>query len=396
MGSIEPGISPVPPPQLDIPESTSTVTLQALDTTLQLYVRAENFLNPVIPGHEAWNCPAMAFLITHPQMGRKVLFDAGARKDYWNYSPVTTDRFAKGVNVKGLKIDMGVHEVLTAAGIELDSLDAVIWSHWHFDHIGDMSQFPSKVNLIVGPGFKDNLLPGYPSNPVSPLLETDYSDREMREITFSNTLKIGQFRAHDLFDDGSFYLLDVPGHAIGHMCGLARTTPSTFVLLGADSCHFAGSLRPSPYTPLPDSITGLDPFYPSPCPCELLGTRHPSTAEPNEKRTQPYYTASAATKSVYIDPATANSSVRGLMEFDARPEVFICLAHDPSLFDVLPLLNHNPSADIGEWKEQGYKEATRWKFLNELPKDGQPGRPPLVEGFWRDGKRVDVSVAMKR
>ncbi|KAL5342101.1 metallo-beta-lactamase superfamily protein [Aspergillus crustosus] len=396
MGSIESGLTPASLPQLAIPESSHTVTVQAIDTTLQLYVRAENFLNPVIPGHETWNCPAMAFLITHSETGRKVLFDAGARKDYWNYSPLIADRFAKGVNVKGLRIDMGVHEVLTAAGIELESLEAVVWSHWHFDHIGDMSQFPSTVKIIVGPGFKENLLPGYPSNPGSPLLETDYSGRETQEIDFSDPLKIGQFKAHDVFGDGSFYLLDVPGHAIGHLCGLARTTPTTFVLLGADSCHFAGSLRPSQYIPLPDTISGLDSFFPSPCPCELFESCHPSPGKANEKRTQPYYTASVAPKSVYIDPATANKSVQGLMEFDASSDVFICLAHDPSLWEVLPLLNQDPKADIGDWKAKGYKEATKWMFLNELPRDGKPGRAPLVEGFWRDGKRVDVSVAMEK
>lgn len=48
-------------------------------------------------------------------------------------------------------------------------------SHWHFDHIGDMSKFPPSVNIVVGPGFKENLLPGYPSNPESALLESDYT-----------------------------------------------------------------------------------------------------------------------------------------------------------------------------------------------------------------------------
>lgn len=38
-----------------------------------------------------------------------------------------------------------------------------------------MSKFPASVNIVVGPGFKKNLLPGYPSNPESALLESDYS-----------------------------------------------------------------------------------------------------------------------------------------------------------------------------------------------------------------------------
>ena len=58
-------------------------------------------------------------------------------------------------------------------------------------------------------------------------METDFAGRQIREIDFSNEktpFKIGRFHAHDYFGDGSFYLLDTPGHSIGHICGLARTT----------------------------------------------------------------------------------------------------------------------------------------------------------------------------
>jgi hypothetical protein len=37
-----------------------------------------------------------------------------------------------------------------------------------------MSKYPASVKIIVGPGFKDNILPGYPANPKSALLESDY------------------------------------------------------------------------------------------------------------------------------------------------------------------------------------------------------------------------------
>lgn len=48
-------------------------------------------------------------------------------------------------------------------------------SHWHWDHIGDPSTFPNTTDLVVGPGFKDAMLPGAPTNPGSPILESDYS-----------------------------------------------------------------------------------------------------------------------------------------------------------------------------------------------------------------------------
>lgn len=53
--------------------------------------------------------------------------------------------------------------------------------------------------------------------------------RFVRELTFEEgedhpVLSIGDFKAIDFFGDGSFYLLDTPGHAVGHLCGLARTS----------------------------------------------------------------------------------------------------------------------------------------------------------------------------
>jgi hypothetical protein len=47
-------------------------------------------------------------------------------------------------------------------------------SHWHWDHVGDPSTFPSTTDLIVGRGFSEAMLPGYPANPDSPIRESDY------------------------------------------------------------------------------------------------------------------------------------------------------------------------------------------------------------------------------
>jgi hypothetical protein len=132
----------------------------------------------------------------------------------------------------------------------------------------------------------------------------------------------------------------------------------------------------------------------NPCPCEVFGDCHPGTGE--EKRTSPYYTASTAPGSAYVDPEMANKSIQGLKEFDASDDVLICLAHDPGLFEVLPLLNDGPRNEINEWKKKGYKEMLRWRFLNELPKEGKPAREPIVLGFWRDGKEVSATEALAK
>ncbi|EPE36545.1 Metallo-hydrolase/oxidoreductase [Glarea lozoyensis ATCC 20868] len=350
----------------------------------------------------------MAFLIISPT-GKKYLFDAGARKDYWNYSPMIRERFRKGVNVGGMRVTKGVAELLRegGVGVEEGEVEGVFWSHWHFDHIGDMSTFPSSTKIIVGPGFSDAMLPGYPANPDSPLLESDYVNHEMQELTFTTPLEIGGFRAIDYFADGSLYILDVPGHAIGHICALVRTTPDTFVLLGADACHFAGSLRPSVWVPLPESVTReeLGEVQGGGCPCEDFLVSHPRG---KEGRIKPWYSASRTPGSAYADWRVADRSVEKLRGFDACVDVLVCLAHDPGVGEVLPVFNGEgiKGGGIGKWKERGWKEKLRWRFLGELPRmvggEGGKGRgwvrgrEPIVEGWWRGGKRVGVEEALRR
>lgn len=120
----------------------------------------------------------------------------------------------------------------------------------------------------------------------------------MEEVDFHESFKIGRFRAHDYFGDKSFYLLDVPGHAPGHMCGLVRTTPNSFCLLGADTCHIAGCFRPSPLVPMPDKLDGrhgLDRYFRSPCPCSAFTALHPNAdLTEDTKSTTKYFKASNA------------------------------------------------------------------------------------------------------
>lgn len=247
-------------PDLRIPESSKTVHVSIIDTTTSIRgVDAWKFLEPSIPGHEYLATSAFAFLIQHPKLHKSMVFDLGLRKDWWNCSPFLIDRFEKGGYV--LNVEKSVREILEGGGHDAAKLDAIVWSHWHFDHTGSPAEFEQSTSLIVGPGFKDNLLPGYPTNPDSSLLESDFEGRELIELSFSSGMKIGNMEAIDYFGDGSLYFLNSPGHAYGHICGLARVTanPASFILMGGDAWHHCGEIRPSQFLPLPAEI------HPNPC-----------------------------------------------------------------------------------------------------------------------------------
>lgn len=233
-----------------------------------------------------------------------------------------------------------------------------------------MSTFPSSTELIVGPGFTKAFVPGYPKNPEVPVLESDLADRELREINLGDDgLKIGNFEAHDFFGDGSFYLLDTPGHAIGHLCGLARVKlegegggGAHFILMGGDACHHGGEFRPSKYIPFPDSITP-HPFHslksteaPNPCPGAVF-----EKLLRDGDATKPFYAVPADSK-IHYDREQCEASIQKVMEADGNLNVFTVMAHDKSLLDVVDFFPESAN----EFKEKGWVEAGRWGFLKDF------------------------------
>ncbi|KIL89306.1 hypothetical protein FAVG1_07700 [Fusarium avenaceum] len=362
---------------LKLPHSNSTVRVHAIDTTTRMVCDARAFVQPAIAGHDKLNFKTMCFLIEHddPVSGKEyVLFDCGSRKDFWNGSPQTQRMI--GGHVPAVDVEFGVDEILTKGGFDLQQLKAIVWSHWHWDHIGDGSKFPDSTDIVVGPGFTQNFIPGWPEDPESFVLASDLAGHYIHEPHFN--LEVAGYSAFDYFGDGSFYLLDVPGHALGHICGFARTTPTSFVFMGGDCCHYAGMFRPSELVPLPHEIVSdaLDSWYPKPCPCSLFTQHHPKSSKSgsDEARKRPFYEVSRDPGSAYSFGDVAQESIKKLEALDAHPDILIALAHDDVLFDIFPLFNQNPSHTINDWKSKGYKERSRWSFLNELPKGGKPGR----------------------
>ncbi|KAL0573959.1 hypothetical protein V5O48_008000 [Marasmius crinis-equi] len=350
-------------PDLNIPFSNSTVTVQALDTlTPASHGPASYFLSPTLPGRELAWFPDLAFLIEHN--GRRIMFDLGLRKDQENFPPALR---AMTVAVKeyGMKCNRDVVDQLLEGGIELESVEAVIWSHTHFDHIGDMSRWPHTTKLIVGPGSDRKT---YPTVPDAHLLESDFAGREVQELSFiDSSLKIAGAPAIDFFGDGSLYILDLPGHLPGHLGALARVKPNSFVAFGGDTCHHVGHLRPNEFHhkthPCPGHILTSTrksistEYFPSPL--------HPDSNEFDlARRDTPLLTIPSPDgdkPTAHIDPVKAKESIRTLSLLDSHPDVFVAIAHDLTLVEVVDLF----PGKLDDWKEKGWKEKALWAFLKE-------------------------------
>jgi glyoxylase-like metal-dependent hydrolase (beta-lactamase superfamily II) len=162
----------------------------------------------------------------------------------------------------------------------------------------------------------------------------------------------------DYFGDGSLYLLDSPGHAIGHLCGLVRTTtsPNTFILMGGDACHYPGQFRPSSFRPIPESIEThhFSARFPSPCPGDLFETLQTSRGR---KKGQAFYDQAIAE-----DLNIAAQTVCKVQEADTKDHIWVVIAHDQAVQRTVELF----PASANDWKQKGWNKATRWAFLKDF------------------------------
>jgi glyoxylase-like metal-dependent hydrolase (beta-lactamase superfamily II) len=182
-----------------------------------------------------------------------------------------------------------------------------------------------------------------------------YSGRNLREIDFSDSIEVGQFRAYDFFGDGSFYLVDTPGHAVGHLSALARTTtsPDTFIFMGGDLCHHSGQIRPSKHMPLPFDIQNAIPATVLPCP----------GAQAYEKlllrRNGAFFTPATM---VGTDSKTTIRTIEKAQDADADSNIWFIFAHDPSLLGIVDLF----PLPANDWKKNGWRRKTLWAFLRDF------------------------------
>lgn len=222
---------------------------------------------------------------------------------------------------------------------------------------------------------KETYFPGWPEVESSPVLAEAFNGREVKELTPTQfTTKTGGLKAYDYFGDGSFYFLLAPGHALGHINALARTTEDTFIYMAADSFHHTSQLRPHTGAQLPESVTlhscsctaaSLQPVHPVSHPDDLPDRYHSAFGLPNATyRDVPFQTIVEAEDgaSIAVDVQAARDTIKAIQRFDASDDILVIAAHDASLFDVIEYL----PKEANDWKAKGWKDAGKWAFLEDV------------------------------
>lgn len=310
---------------------------------------------------KSFYAPDYVFLIEHPGSGNKYIFDLGIRKDLENFPPT----IKKHVLPQFKCFPKSPADILKehgAAEQQPEKIKAVIFSHQHFDHVGDGAKAGfTNAELWIGPTSCTYARPGYPVKEKAPTLSetlpTDGSRKiveafipddllnktgdkragkvqkamddglyEAVTLKKADWIHLGAFeRAFDVFGDGSAYLIDAPGHSAGHQMMLIRTTPAssgdTFVLLAGDSFHHRALLK-----------------------------------EPRRIARPPY-----AKEGIHSDPEEALDTVIRTREFALRDEVWVIAAHDFSVGESIEpgVKEIEGLVEINDWRKKGWKQSSK-------------------------------------
>lgn len=184
-----------------------------------------------------WAC---AFLIKIPGHGNVLVdtgygthfFEATARFPYRLYRFLTPVKLEKDLRsqLKGEKIDY------------------VVVTHFHPDHIGGLKDFQNSKWIYSAKGYakmkalkgfkalREGMIPGLLPKSV-PLGSMEIEEKEEKVFPFSP-----DFPSVDLFGDGSLFVFELPGHAIGQL-GVAFRRGKKWTLLVADAAWSGQALK---------------------------------------------------------------------------------------------------------------------------------------------------------
>ncbi|OII10913.1 hypothetical protein BIU97_08495 [Curtobacterium sp. MCBA15_009] len=169
--------------------------------------------------------PANVFL--YEDGDRRVLFDTGYAPLPWRTGPAGA----------AYRLLLPPHVPAGAsAGAQVSdpgTVTHVVLSHLHPDHVGGLSAFPTAAVVVSEPVRRTLAAPRLRDGVLAGLLPDDL-DRRLLVVpddAFGQGTGPGGLRTADLFGDGSYRLVDLPGHAPGHLGAVIEGR----VLLAADA-----------------------------------------------------------------------------------------------------------------------------------------------------------------
>jgi N-acyl homoserine lactone hydrolase len=170
--------------------------------------------------------PVSMWVIDHPKglvvfdTGNNVAISDGNCKKYWDAG--SCDFLAPNQKREDV-IDMQLKKL----GFSADRVKAVVTSHAHLDHIGNIKLFPKAVHVIQK---KELYQAWWPEKfQRGPFIMGDYDKAAM---DFNYFELDGDY---DLFGDNSVMILSTPGHTLGHQSMRVKTAAGNTYVITQDA-----------------------------------------------------------------------------------------------------------------------------------------------------------------
>ncbi|RPD78598.1 Metallo-hydrolase/oxidoreductase [Lentinus tigrinus ALCF2SS1-7] len=187
---------------------------------------------------EMVDLPDLSFVLRHSQTGDIVLFDLGIRPDTEAFTGARALADTMSITFHGRDIPAA----LERGGVSREDVKRVIISHIHCDHTGYPRAFPNADFIMGGAARKviEEQGPDFPGTFYSidvPMERTLFLGPE--DVGKREWVPLGPFpHAYDLYNDGSLYVVDAPGHVPGHIAAMARTSADgAWICLAGDGAH---------------------------------------------------------------------------------------------------------------------------------------------------------------
>ncbi len=205
--------------------------------------------------------PAMFALISHPERGH-ILFDTGYSEFFFEATKKLPFLLYRKLLPVHLEPENTAREQLKRAGVDPRDIEYVMISHFHGDHIAALHDFPQSKFIYLDKGFRYfqprkgifALMKGF----VPALVPSDILERSWTlDQTEPSILPPDYFPftgGWDLFQDGSIWVVELPGHARGQIGVFVNTDEKNRYFLVADACWLKAAyerlILPHPVTRL--------------------------------------------------------------------------------------------------------------------------------------------------
>ncbi|ETN40983.1 uncharacterized protein HMPREF1541_05263 [Cyphellophora europaea CBS 101466] len=186
--------------------------------------------------------PDWAFLVKDCDTGRLLLWDYGLSGDADEFTPFVRQNLLE--ELQPCSPRKSVAEQIAEKDekqLSAKGLGTIIFSHAHWDHCRPFwKDFPI-AKAFFGPGTLAHCTPGHLENPSSQwdgrIFDEDEGLRRCQELA-GPWVQFGPFeRAMDFFGNGSFWVIQAPGHMPGNLIAAARLRIGTWVVMAGDCCH---------------------------------------------------------------------------------------------------------------------------------------------------------------